>query len=126
MLKEERHNIILQEIRAKNKVHSADLSHQLNVSEDTIRRDLRELSENGHIKKVHGGAMANPHVPDHIRSPDFSHREERLIIARKAATFIHDHQVIILEGDATSELLVEQLPRDLIATIFTNSPSIAL
>ncbi|MEO0469496.1 MAG: DeoR/GlpR family DNA-binding transcription regulator [Bacteroidota bacterium] len=126
MLKEERHNIILEEIRAKNKVHSADLSQQLNVSEDTIRRDLRELSENGHLKKVHGGAMANPHVPDHIRSPEFTHRAERIIIAKKATAFVQDHQVLILEGDATSELLVEQLPSDLRATIFTNSPAIAM
>ena len=58
MLKEERQNYILDKVREKNKVKSNELSIELNVSEDTIRRDLNQLSHNGLILKVHGGALA--------------------------------------------------------------------
>ncbi|MGV3508788.1 MAG: DeoR family transcriptional regulator, partial [Sphingobacteriaceae bacterium] len=58
MLKEERQAYIIKQINLHNKVLSSDLSIELNVSEDTVRRDLNELSENGKIIKVHGGALS--------------------------------------------------------------------
>ncbi len=58
MLKAERHNFILHQVNLHNKILSADLSMQIDVSDDTIRRDLQQLSENGKIVKVHGGAMS--------------------------------------------------------------------
>ena len=58
MLKKERQAHILQQINIHNKVLSSDLSVQLNVSEDTIRRDLQDLDEEGRLTKVHGGALS--------------------------------------------------------------------
>src|SRR5690606_39926742 len=58
MLKEERQAYIIHQINLHNKVLSSDLSVQLNVSEDTIRRDLNELAENGQVIKVYGGALS--------------------------------------------------------------------
>jgi len=58
MLKEERQAFIIHQINLHNKVLSSDLSVQLNVSEDTIRRDLNELAENGKVLKVYGGALS--------------------------------------------------------------------
>jgi DeoR/GlpR family transcriptional regulator of sugar metabolism len=54
MLKEERQAYIIHQINLHNKVLSTDLSFQLNVSEDTISRDLNELSENVMVIKVYG------------------------------------------------------------------------
>lgn len=125
MLKEERQNIILEEIRAKNKVHSSDLSKKLDVSEDTIRRDLRELAENGHIKKVHGGAMAYPHTPEFLKKKKVPHQTERVTIVKKVLPYIVNYKVILLTGDSTCETLVDHLPKDFAATILTNSLSIA-
>lgn len=125
MLKEERQNIILEEIVNNNKVHSNTLSKKLNVSEDTIRRDLKELSEIGHIKKVHGGAMANPTVPATIISQKISDQKEHLIIAQKALSTLVDHKVIIMEGDESNLILASILPPDFTATIFTNSLKVA-
>ena len=125
MLKEERYNIILNEIRKHNKVQSNSLSKILNVSEDTIRRDLKELSDNGYIKKVHGGAMANPFVPLATKSPNVTDQKEHSIIARKALEIIDNKQVILMEGDESNLLLVSMLPHDFTATIFTNSLSVA-
>lgn len=125
MLKEERQNIILEEISNNNKVHSTTLSKKLNVSEDTIRRDLKELSDFGHIKKVHGGAMANPAVPATITSQKISDQNEHLIIAQKALSVLDSHKVIIMEGDESNLILAGILPQDFTATIFTNSLKVA-
>src|SRR5260221_6348872 len=56
-LKEERHQYILELLRSEGRVLAADLSSRYRVSEDTIRRDLRELAGSGKIQRVHGGAL---------------------------------------------------------------------
>ena len=58
MLKRERQAYILHQVNLHNKVLSTDLSQHINVSDDTIRRDLQELAEAGKLIKVHGGANA--------------------------------------------------------------------
>ena len=125
MLKQERQSLILAEITANNKVHSADLSEKLNVSEDTIRRDLKELAEEGYVKKVHGGAMANPVSPPKMTSERVTQRSERQEIIKKCLPLIHNHSVLIIEGEETSTLLAEYLPQDLSLTVFTNSLPVA-
>src|ERR1700734_3442575 len=57
-LKEERHQYILELLGSEGRVLAADLSNRYRVSEDTIRRDLRELASSGKIQRVHGGALA--------------------------------------------------------------------
>lgn len=66
MLKKERHRFILTELSHRNKVVSTALSKQLQTSEDTIRRDLNELSATGLLVKVHGGALNLPPVPAQV------------------------------------------------------------
>src|ERR1700732_5394975 len=56
-LKEERHQYILELLGSEGRVLAADLSSRYSVSEDTIRRDLRELARSGKIQRVHGGAL---------------------------------------------------------------------
>ncbi len=125
MLKEERHNIILSEIKTHNKVYSTELGKLLGVSEDTVRRDLNELAKSGHIKKVHGGAMANPFIPAVIKNQHITKQQERVMIAEKASEYLQPHSVILLDGVATNLIMVDMLPKDLTATIFTNSLQIA-
>ncbi|MEM9324464.1 MAG: DeoR/GlpR family DNA-binding transcription regulator [Bacteroidota bacterium] len=125
MLKQERQSLILAEITANNKVHSADLSSKLKVSEDTIRRDLKELAEEGFVKKVHGGAMANPVAPPKTKSELVTYPEDRLKIIRKCLPQVRNHSVLIMEGGESSTLLAEHLPQDLSLTVFTNSLPIA-
>jgi DeoR/GlpR family transcriptional regulator of sugar metabolism len=59
MLKKERQAYILHQVNLHNKVLSSALCTEINVSEDTIRRDLQELSDEGKIIKVHGGALSH-------------------------------------------------------------------
>ena len=59
MLKKERQAYIIHQVNLHNKVLSASLSSEIDVSEDTIRRDLQELAEEGKLIKVHGGALSH-------------------------------------------------------------------
>lgn len=70
MLKEERQSLILREVNIHNKVLLSDLSIQLEVSEDTIRRDLQELSDAGKIIKVRGGALSTSYQMYSYREND--------------------------------------------------------
>ncbi|MGZ8518345.1 MAG: DeoR family transcriptional regulator, partial [Chitinophagaceae bacterium] len=55
MLKKERQTFILRQVNLHNKVLSVDLSQEMKVSEDTIRRDLNEMAQLNKLIKVHGG-----------------------------------------------------------------------
>lgn len=125
MLKQERQDLILSEITAHNKVHSADLSLKLNVSEDTIRRDLKELADQGFVKKVHGGAMANPVGPQHEQQQSISHEEERHDLVNKCLPLIQPHAILIIEGNQSATLLADRLPTEFPLTVFTNSLPVA-
>lgn len=125
MLKKERQAYITQQLNIHNKVLSSDLSIQLNVSEDTVRRDLNELSEQGKLLKVHGGALSTGfHFTLQSRSI-YSHKEKQ-VIARKAISLIKDGMVVLLSGGTTIRELVSSLPLELNATFVTMSVPITL
>jgi DeoR/GlpR family transcriptional regulator of sugar metabolism len=125
MLKKERHAFIIKQINLHNKVLSSDLSIQLRVSEDTVRRDLIELAEKGKIVKVHGGALCKTfHFP-------FQHLEvygqsAKKIIAMKALSLIKDGMNILTGGGTTMLELARLIPDTTRATFFTVSPLVAL
>ncbi len=126
MLKEERFRYILEKLRLNSRVLSQALSQELGVSDDTIRRDLHQLAEEGLIEKVHGGA-----IPKSTLSPDYRQRQkiaipEKKVLAQKALKLLEHHQTIILDGGTTNLALARSLPPDLQATVFTNGLPIAL
>jgi len=125
MLKKERHAFIMRQINLHNKVLSSDLGIQLQVSEDTVRRDLNELSDTGKIIKVHGGALSRsfqfPYEGKVIYAQD-SKQE----IARKAIGLISEGMTVLTGGGTTMLEMVRLIPDDLEATFFTISPIIAL
>lgn len=125
MLKKERQAYITQQLNIHNKVLSSDLSVQLNVSEDTVRRDLNELSEQGKLLKVHGGALSTGFHFTLQNHSIYSLREKQ-VIARKAVNLIKDGMVVLLSGGTTIRELVNSLPLQLNATFVTVSIPIAL
>lgn len=74
-----RRHLILDALRRKGKVLASALSVSLNVSEDTIRRDLRELDEAGLLQRVHGGAL-----PRSGGRASFNARQEQVPAAKEA------------------------------------------
>ena len=126
MLKAERQNYILNLLEREGKVHAVSLSEALQISVDTIRRDLQELAEAGKVQRVHGGAL-----PASPAAVDFSTRqwissEAKLTLAKTAVSLIKPHQVIFMDGGTTTLLMAHQLPQNLQATVITHSPPLAL
>ena len=126
MLKEERFKLIMKQINLHNKVLSVDLSMLLNVSEDTIRRDLKELADGGHLVRVHGGAISNSLVRPFIADLNVYSLEEKRVIASKAVKLIENNMTLLFEGVTTISELAKIIPDNLNLTIFTISPQIAI
>lgn len=125
MLKEERQAYIIHQINLHNKVLSSDLSIQLNVSEDTIRRDLNELAENGQVLKVYGGALSKsfqfPFQEGHVYAKD-----AKKDIAKKAISLIQSGMTMLIGGGTTMIELARLIPNEVQCTFFTISPLVAL
>ena len=126
MLTDERRSLILDRLRTQGRVLAADLTAELGVSSDTVRRDLRELDDAGLLRRVHGGALprhgdASPFASRQRRAP-----EAKASIARRAAACVHDGQVVVLDGGTTTLELARALRDDLRANVITTSPPIAL
>lgn len=126
MLTSQRKQLILEQLAAQGQVLSRELSVQFDVSEDTIRRDLRELAAEGRLQRVHGGAL-----PSSSAIAPFAERKSLKIdakksVARKGAQLISDGQVVIVDGGTTTTELLSFLPKNLRITVVTHSPSIAL
>src|SRR5690606_37361846 len=125
MLKEERQAYILRQINLHNRVLSADLSEKLNVSEDTIRRDLNELAETGKVTKVYGGALSKCyHFP--FQENEVYAREAKKIIGVKAAKLIKPGMTVLAGGGTTMLEMARACPKNLQCTFFTISPLVAL
>ncbi|HET7063733.1 MAG TPA: DeoR/GlpR family DNA-binding transcription regulator, partial [Rudaea sp.] len=126
MLTSQRKKLLLAALKRDGQLVAKALSEQFDVSEDTIRRDLRELAQAGLLQRVHGGALpASPAVAD------FSVRRSiepnaKSAIAKVAAQMIKPGQIVILDGGTTAVQLARQLPHELQATVVTHSPSIAV
>ena len=126
MLTAERRRSILQTLQRNGKVLASELSKTLLVSEDTIRRDLRELAAAGELQRVHGGALLYSTTTASFTTRTQQAPEAKTAIAKAAVGLIEQDQVIILDGGTTLLQMAQHLPTDLRATIITHSPPIAL
>ena len=126
MLKEERYEYILKKLEADHKVLHNELSYDLQVSEDTVRRDLEALAQNGLLIKVRGGAI--PHSPNPYAFSERIgiHEEDKRAIAVKALSYLHDGQTIIMDGGTSTFALVKLFPPSLQLTVITPSIPIAM
>jgi DeoR/GlpR family transcriptional regulator of sugar metabolism len=126
MLTTHRKQLILDTLKRDGQVIAKALSQQFNLSEDTIRRDLRELAEQGLLQRVHGGALpASPAVVD-LTGRKLLATNAKIALAKAAVKLIEPRQVIILDGGTTTQELVKQLPMDFELTVVTHSPTIAV
>ncbi len=126
MLTTQRRRLILERLRREGEVAAKALSQELGLSEDTIRRDLRELAQEGLLQRVHGGALpASPAVADFAGRQAVS-TEGKAALGRAGAEMVRSGQVVILDGGTTTLQMARHLPADLRATVVTHSPTIAV
>ena len=121
MLKRERQEYIVHQVNLHNKVLSNTLSTEIDVSEDTIRRDLQELDENGKLIKVHGGALSHSFSNISYPSKKIYSQNNKRIIAEKAVTLIKNGMFVLTGGGTTIVELARTLPLSLTATFISGS-----
>jgi DeoR/GlpR family transcriptional regulator of sugar metabolism len=125
MLTTERQSLLVARLAAEGRLVAADLARELGVSEDTIRRDLRDLAAQGLAQRVHGGAL--PASPTHrpLAARAGLRRDEKARLGRAAAGLVRDGMTLLIDGGTTNLALVAALPVTLSATVVTHSPAIA-
>ena len=131
MLNLERKTYILSKISEKGTVSLSDISKELNVSIATIRRDLDKLAEEGYVERVHGGAVLsssqfsqnkyNKHTATVLSSEKAKlNYEEKVLIAKKAATYVKDGDCVFLDGSTTVAQMIDFLADKKISIVTPN------
>ncbi|WP_299172375.1 DeoR/GlpR family DNA-binding transcription regulator [uncultured Allomuricauda sp.] len=126
MLKEERQRTILNEVALHNKVLLTDIAELLDVSIDTVRRDVKELDADSKLRKVHGGAVALGFTNTTVRSANIYALEEKKKIAEKAVGLLKEGGVVFIDGGTTCVELARKIPDNINLTCFTMSLPVAL
>ncbi|MCR5213054.1 MAG: DeoR/GlpR family DNA-binding transcription regulator [Eubacterium sp.] len=110
MLTEERKAIILNEVNSRGSVTLGDLTAILGVSDSTIRRDVIELSREGRLLKVRGGAMrlelSQGHDDTAILGREASHKNQKIKIAEYAASLILPGEYVFIDAGSTTGFMI--------------------
>lgn len=124
----ERHNHILQALKRQGYVTVTELSNELDVSEATVRRDLRSLEERHLLFRTHGGASPSNHqVYDRpVSEKSKQHTEEKQRIGKAAAGLVDPHDSLILGSGTTMIQLARHLKSGQALTIITNAMNVAM
>ncbi len=125
MLVAERRELLLRRLHTDGKLIARDLARELAVSEDSVRRDLRDLAAAGLCQRVYGGAMPVSAATADYRSREIVEPESKQRVAERAAALIHPGERVLLDGGTTTLAVARSLPADLAATVVTHSPTIA-
>lgn len=125
MLTTSRKALLLDRLAQDGQLMVTPLAREFGLSEDTLRRDMRELAAEGKLVRVHGGAIpaSTTHQPVDMRRGVYDAEKARL--AHIAASQINDGMTVIVDGGTTHMHLAAALSRDLRCTIVTHSPAIA-
>ncbi|MFI6517767.1 DeoR/GlpR family DNA-binding transcription regulator [Spirillospora sp. NPDC050679] len=125
MLAAERRAHLLGLLAREGKIVAKDVAAELGISEDSVRRDLRDLAAEGLCQRVYGGALpVSPAVVDYAArqsvAPDGKQK-----VAAVAAALVRPGGALILDGGTTALAVARALPPDLDCTVITHSPTIA-
>ncbi|MEA3124528.1 MAG: DeoR family transcriptional regulator, glycerol-3-phosphate regulon repressor [Caballeronia sp.] len=126
MLAEQRHQYILSELSKNGALSVAELVRALDVSRETIRRDLNALAERGLIATTHGGALSNDR-----REPDLDVREAanaaaKRAIGERAAQLVPDGASVVIDSGSTTQAVARALGDRHRLVVYTNDWRIAL
>ena len=125
MLKIDRHKIIEEELRKYGSVLISDMSQKMDCSEETVRRDLKDLETQNRLKRIHGGAFLpdsdDKGAPIHLRETFLSKEKEQLA-DYTIKHYIEENDIIMLDCSTTCFTLAQQLfYSNMKVTIITNS-----
>jgi DeoR/GlpR family transcriptional regulator of sugar metabolism len=126
MLTTERKALILDTLAKTGRVVAKEFSEKLSLSEDTIRRDLRELAAEGLLQRVHGGALPASKALADLPTRRQVSPDDKAAIAKAAAAMVKNGQIIFLDGGTSAVAVARALPSDLRATVATHSPDVVV
>jgi DeoR/GlpR family transcriptional regulator of sugar metabolism len=122
----ERQRLLLERIEQDGRIASAQAALDFAVSEDTIRRDLRELADAGLVDRVHGGALRKSKALHRFDKRLAINETQKAQLATRALSFIGPDMVVLLDQSTSNLMLARQLPVDADLTVITPSPDIAV
>lgn len=122
MLVPERQNKIISTVNTRETVRVSELSKLFGVTEETIRRDLEKLEIQGKLMRTHGGAISIKDDGEDL--PHFQreviNKKEKMSVAKEAANYIEEHDIIFLDASSTALYLARLIP-NISLTVLTNS-----
>ena len=126
MLAAQRRDLLLSRLHAEGRLIAKVLAAELDLSEDSVRRDLRELAAAGLCQRVYGGALpVSPAMADYATRGHVAVDSKRRVAAA-AATLVRPGSTLILDGGTTALMVAQALPHGLSATVVTHSPTVAV
>ncbi|MET8657808.1 DeoR/GlpR family DNA-binding transcription regulator [Streptomyces griseus] len=125
MLAAERREHLLDLLGRTGKIVAKDVAAELGISEDSVRRDLRDLAAEGLCQRVYGGALpVSPAVVEYDARQAVAPDGKRKVAA-VAAALVRPGGSVILDGGTTALAVARALPKNLACTVITHSPTIA-
>ncbi|MCG9780684.1 DeoR family transcriptional regulator [Photobacterium damselae] len=113
---------ILNKLSQFKTISTIDLSNELGVSVETIRRDLKKLAVKGELIRVHGGAEYKKlqDIGSSFNSRAGENYKEKIELTKKAISYIYENSVIGLDPSSSSWMIAKNMP-DIKCTVITNS-----
>jgi DeoR/GlpR family transcriptional regulator of sugar metabolism len=124
-LPEERQALIRDRLARQGRVLAADLAREWRTSEDTIRRDLRELAARGLCRRVHGGALPPVTGQEPLGERLAADGARKARLAATALELVAPEMVLFLDAGSTNAAIARALPLDRGLRVATNAPTIA-
>ncbi len=125
MLVGERRDLLMARLRRDGKLVARDIAQEFSLSEESVRRDLRELASAGLCQRVYGGALPLSPSTGHFTTRFALASDSKRRVAERAAKLITPASRAILGGGTTAVAVATALPPDLVATIITPNPVVA-
>jgi len=117
----------MQMLRAEGRIDASKVAHDLDVTNETIRKDLIALERLGLLRRVHGGALPIGDLtfePDVVARTEFAEEKDR--IAKAALAHLPASGSVIIDAGSTTLRLAGLFPNDRDLNVFTNALPIAL
>ena len=121
----ERKALIMDMLEKENAVSVTQLAEVLKISKETVRRDLRELEQDGMIRRTHGGAVCEQQSASVSEHPfnvrEVQHYAEKALICKCAAKYVQDGDTIFVDNSSTTISLLKNINPLYQITVVTNS-----
>jgi DeoR/GlpR family transcriptional regulator of sugar metabolism len=125
LLLHERQSLLLSRLKTDGRVIAAAIAHELSISEDTVRRDLREMAAAGLCKRVYGGALPATSDVTSLTERLELKPERKDALARAAMALFEPGMTLFIDAGSTNLAIARALSPAIRLTVITNSPNVA-